>query len=82
MKREATAGNLPAAAEQFERLPDSAGVSANVAAIVLGISVGTVWRWAKSGRLDPPDKIGPNTTRFQVGRLRRNIAALRSPETA
>ena len=30
----------------------------------LGVSPATVWRWAKSGRIPPPRKIGENSTRW------------------
>jgi hypothetical protein len=82
MKSDAATSGLSTAAKEFESLPDTAGVPVGVPAIILGVSVGTVWRWVRDGRLDPPDKIGPNTTRFNVGKLRRNIAALRSPAAA
>ena len=42
---------------------------------LLGISRASVWRWAKSGRIPQPRKIGENTTRWdglEVAELARN----------
>ena len=33
------------------------------------ISRCSVWRWVKTGKLDPPKKIGPNTTRFDFEKI-------------
>jgi predicted DNA-binding transcriptional regulator AlpA len=82
MERKATAG-IPLAAQHFDQLPDSAGVDVQVATIVSGAgSIGTAWRWSKTGRLPRPYKAGPNSTRWNVGELRRAIAAMKSPEAA
>lgn len=32
----------------------------------------TIWRWVKIGKLPPPEKIGPNTTRFDMERITAN----------
>lgn len=29
----------------------------------------TIWAWAKSGRLPPPEKLGPNTTRWDFHKI-------------
>ncbi|MCP5131856.1 MAG: transcriptional regulator [Pseudomonadales bacterium] len=29
----------------------------------------TIWAWAKSGRLPPPEKLGPNTTRWDFKKI-------------
>jgi predicted DNA-binding transcriptional regulator AlpA len=63
--------NIPAALAQFDNLPDSAHVRLPIVAALNGISDPTVWRWVKSGRLPQPVKLGPNTTAWQVGSLRR-----------
>jgi predicted site-specific integrase-resolvase len=58
----------------FDTLPDSAGVSDQVVADVLGVSRVTVWRWSKSGLLPAPSKRG-GATRWSVGALRRAMSA-------
>jgi predicted DNA-binding transcriptional regulator AlpA len=31
------------------------------------VSRATIWRWAKIGKLPPPQKIGENSTRWELG---------------
>ena len=59
---------------QFDTLPESAHVRLPVVAALHGIGPATVWRWVKSGRLPAPVKLGPNTTAWRVGELRRAMA--------
>lgn len=66
-------GNLSALVS-FDTLPDSAEVRIPVVAAVNGISVPTVWRWAKDGRLPAPKKRG-GVTSWNVGELRRSLSA-------
>lgn len=61
---------IPAALAQFDDLPNSAYVRIPVVSQLKGISEPTVWRWVKQGRLPAPEKIGPNTTAWNVGKLR------------
>ena len=68
-----TATAAPALA-QFDTLPESAHVRLPVVAALHGIGPATVWRWVKSGRLPAPLKLGPNTTAWNVGALRRAMA--------
>lgn len=66
--------SIPAALVQFDSLPDSANVRLPVVAALNGISSASVWRWVKTGRLPAPKKLGPNTTAWSVGDLRRHRA--------
>ena len=68
---------LPKALAHFDNLPDSAHVRLPVVAAWRGISEATVWRHVKAGLLPVPVKLGPNTTAWNVGALRRS-----SPATA
>ena len=70
-----TATAAPALA-QFDTLPESAHVRLPVVAALHGIGPATVWRWVKSGRLPQPHKLGPNTTAWRVGELRRVMASV------
>lgn len=58
----------------FDFLPESAHVRLPVVAALHGVGPATVWRWVKSGRLPAPVKLGPNTTAWRVGELRRVMA--------
>ena len=59
---------------QFDTLPESAHVRLPVVAALHGIGPATVWRWVRAGRLPTPVKLGPNTTAWRVGELRRAMA--------
>lgn len=67
---------IPVALAQFDDLPDSANVRLPVVAALNSVSEPTVWRWVKTGRLPAPKKLGPNVTAWNVGELRRSMAAL------
>ena len=58
------------ALEGFDSLPDAAHVDVHVVAAVKGISVPSVWRWARKGLLPQPVRPTPGTTRWNVGALR------------
>lgn len=62
--------------KHFDDLPASAQVPARTLATLLDVSEVTIWRWAKSGRLPKPRKLGPNTTRWNVGLVRETLAKL------
>ena len=59
---------------QFDTLPESAHVRLPVVAALHGIANATVWRWVIAGRIPAPVKLGPNTTGWRVGELRRAMA--------
>lgn len=61
---------IHAALQHFDKLPDSAGARVPVVAALFGVSIPTIWRWARDGRLPAPTKRGGVTT-FNVGALRR-----------
>ncbi|MCA3219359.1 MAG: transcriptional regulator [Burkholderiales bacterium] len=62
------------ALEDFDRLPNSAHVDVRVVAALRGCAPVTVWRHVKAGILPQPEKTGPNSTRWNVGKLRRHVA--------
>ena len=66
----------------FDTLPESAHVRLPVVAALHGIGPATVWRWVKAGRLPAPVKLGPNTTAWRVGELRRVMAQARATRAA
>jgi prophage regulatory protein len=62
--------------ENLDKLPDSAMVSDTELSGLLGVSKNTAWRWSKAGRLPSPVKIGPNTTRWNLGEVRAALAKM------
>lgn len=78
------AGTLPAtnaarvsdALAAFPHLPDNAFVDIKVVCAVTARSPASTWRDVKAGRLPAPHKIGPRSTRWQVGELRAALAQL------
>lgn len=62
------------ALENFDKYPDSARVRVQVVAALKGVSVVTVWRWSKEGRLPKPQRTGGATT-WGVGDLRAAATA-------
>jgi len=70
------ATNTPSSerALDFDKLPDSAYVDVRAVADIHDISVPTAWRWSARGLLPKPEKLGPGTTRWNVGALRRHRA--------
>jgi len=58
----------------FDSLPDSANVRLPIVAALFNVSKGTVWRYAKTGVIPAPQKLGPRVTAWNVGELRRALA--------
>jgi prophage regulatory protein len=72
VKASAKEQEIPAGLAGFDQLPDGAFVRMPVVRAVNGnVGPATVWRWCKAGILPAPHKIGPNTTAWNVGELRR-----------
>lgn len=63
--------SIPDALRHFDALPDSANVRAPVVAALFNVSLATVWRYARSGVIPAPHKLGPRVTAWNVGELRR-----------
>lgn len=59
----------------IDALPASAMLSASEVARLFGISINTVWRWAKDERIAKPVKLGPNVTRWRAGDIRERLSA-------
>lgn len=60
----------------FDALPDAAHVRLPVVALLYATSPSNVWRWVKEGRIPEPRKLGPQTTVWNVGDLRRALSAV------
>lgn len=69
----------PAPLSNWDSLPDSAMVDVKTVAGVLGRSPSSIWRDARLGTLPRPIKVGPACTRWNVGAIRRHLAALGVP---
>lgn len=61
------------ALQHFDRLPDSAGARVPVVAALFSVSIPTVWRWTRDGRLPAPTKRG-GVTLWSVKALRATMA--------
>jgi predicted DNA-binding transcriptional regulator AlpA len=75
MAHHSNAGAVPEALKNFDSLPDSANVRAPVVAALFGVSVATVWRKAKDGKLPAPRRISDRVTVWNVGELRAALIA-------
>lgn len=67
---------LPASLQNFDSLPDAANVRDKTVAGVIGCSVPTVWRMARDGRIPRPRKLSAGVTAWNVGELRKALAAV------
>ncbi len=66
---------IPDALKNFDSLPDSANVRLPVVAALYGCSPATIFRRVKSGHIPAPRKISERVTAWNVGALRRALAA-------
>lgn len=48
-------------------------LSAPLMAQLYGVSLATIWRWAKEGTIPAPRKIGKNTTRWDGQEVAKNM---------
>jgi predicted DNA-binding transcriptional regulator AlpA len=76
-KRRPPRTNSAEALANFDSLPDAAYVRQPVVEALFGVSSATVWRMVGSGRVPRPIKTGPRATAWNVGELRRALAAMR-----
>lgn len=74
--------NRANAVQNFDHLPDSAGVRADVVAKVFDCGIATVWRRARTGRLPKPYKPSAQATLFNVGELREKLRERGQPAAA
>ena len=63
-------------AAHFDTLSDQAFVRLPVVAELYSTSASNVWRWVKRDIIPRPRKLGPQTTVWNVGELRRALAAV------
>lgn len=68
------AGEIPAALQNFDSLPNSALVRIGVVAALFGFSESTVWRQTKAGTFPAPRHLGKRVTAWNVGELRAALA--------
>jgi predicted DNA-binding transcriptional regulator AlpA len=64
---------IPDALRHFDQLPDSAHVRQPVVEALFGYSASTVWRRVRDGLLPKPERLGPRTSAWNVGKLRRAL---------
>ena len=66
---------IPDALKNFNSLPDSANVRQPVVQGLFACSSATVWRMVKRGTLPAPKKLSERVTAWNVGDLRKALAA-------
>jgi len=66
---------IPDALKNFDSLPDSASVRLPVVRALKACSAATVWRLVKRGDLPAPRKLSQRITAWNVGELRKALAA-------
>jgi predicted DNA-binding transcriptional regulator AlpA len=66
---------IPDALKNFDSLPDSANVRQPVVEALVGCSAATIWRMVKRGTLPAPRKLSERVTAWNVGDLRKALAA-------
>jgi predicted DNA-binding transcriptional regulator AlpA len=66
---------IPDALRNFNSLPDSANVRQPVVQGLFACSSATVWRMVKRGTLPAPKKLSERVTAWNVGDLRKTLAA-------
>ena len=69
-----TKNDVPNSVRDFDQLPDAAFVSLATLARIESTSLSTQWRRVAKGEL-PVTKLGPRTTRVNVGKYREIRAA-------
>ena len=70
-----TRSTIPDALKNFDSLPDSANVRQKVVQALFCCSAATVWRMVKRGTLPAPRKLSERVTAWNVGALRKVLAA-------
>lgn len=75
MTRNCTKNIIPDALKNFDSLPDSANVRQPIVEALYGCSAATVWRGVKAGRIPKPRKLSDRITTWNVGELRKALAA-------
>ena len=63
------------ALSKFDLLPDAAYVRLPVVMRLYGVSSASIWRGVKAGIIPKPRKLTANTTVWNVGELRSDLAA-------
>jgi predicted DNA-binding transcriptional regulator AlpA len=75
MSQRTQSSAIPDALKNFDSLPDSANVRQPVVEALIGCSAATVWRMVKRGTLPAPRKLSERVTAWNVGALRKVLAA-------
>jgi len=60
----------------FDSLPDAAFVRVKTVAGLFSVTPVCIWNWARAGRIPAPTRLGPQVTAWNVGELRKALAAL------
>jgi predicted DNA-binding transcriptional regulator AlpA len=66
---------IPDALRNFDSLPDSAHIRQPIVQALIGCSAATIWRMVRRGTLPAPRKLSERVTAWNVGDLRKALAA-------
>ena len=69
---------VPDSLRCFDSLPEAANVRLPVVMALFGCSAPTIWRMVKRGHLDRPVKLSTRISAWNVGALRRTLAAIQA----
>ena len=75
MSQRTQSSAIPDALTNYDSFPDSAHVRLPVVQALVGCSAATVWRMVKRGTLPAPRKLSERVTAWNVGALRKVLAA-------
>lgn len=70
------------ALKHFDDLPDSALIRVPTVQALFSVSVVTVWRWTRAGRLPKPIQLSPGCTGWRVGDIRAAMKAMQAASRA
>lgn len=66
----------------FDELPDSAYVDDKIVGVLFGVTPSTIWRRVRVGDLPAPIRFSSRCTRWNVGVVRKALAAAGVPKDA
>jgi predicted DNA-binding transcriptional regulator AlpA len=64
--------------KRWDALPDAAHVDVRTVSAILGCSPPTTWRRARAGQIPAPVKLGPQSTRWVVGAVRKHLREMQA----
>ena len=66
---------IPEALANFDQSPNSGFIRLPIMMRLYGVSAATIWRGVKNGTIPKPSKLTERTTAWNVGLIRKSLAA-------